>query len=179
MKIVYGPFIRTLEEQLYFDEMVERLRKENPKRPATTTQAPSTQRTLERNELDDITYWSRPLPPPEKWKANPSAKTIEERVQPRPLDPREIELFERTRRRPKNSEGSSIKSSVTPLLRERAIEAFVYTPPARVTEAEVKARAVNLVEYKSEPLKEVWVELPWWKAIFHRLRGHKVKIDDE
>lgn len=157
--------------------LVEKLKKDRLLKAPSTAQEPSTQRTLERDPLDDLKWQSRDLPT--NWKARPSAKTLDEAVNKRPLDPDEISHFEATRRRPKNSQGMSTASATTAIGRECAIAAFVYTPPAKVTEEEVKERAVGLVEYKSEPVKEIWVEIPWYKALWHKITGHEVKQDSK
>lgn len=177
MKITNRPYFRTLEEHLYFEALVRQLRKDNPKRPPTTVQAPSTQRTLDRDPLLDFEYQNRPLPT--NWKANPNAKTIDESVAKRDLDPHEISHFESVRRRPKNSQGESQKSATTPERHTRAVESFIYSPPAQVTKREVEERAVNLVQYKTEPMKEVWKPMPWWKALIHRIKGNKIRIESK
>lgn len=177
MNINYDPYFRSYEDQLLFEEMVEELRK-RPKKPPTTEQAASTQRTLDRDPKDDEAWFFRPLP--ENWKAVPSAKTIEEAVGTRGLNPIEISHVESIRRRPKNSLGNTQRSSVSGASRARGIDAILFSGPATVTKQEIKDRAVNLTAYKSTPPpQEVWVELPWYKALFHWFRGNKIKTVDK
>lgn len=176
MKISYAPFLRTLEEQLYLDSVVERLKKIRVTQPASTVQAKSTQATLDRDPADDDKHIARLVGPmSDSWKAIPSAKTLDEAVGARYIDPVEASHFESIRRRPKNSLGQSEKSAVTPSRREAGIQALRYTPPAKVTQKEVESRAVNLVQYKSEPMTEEWVQIPWYKALIHWIKGNKVK----
>jgi hypothetical protein len=150
LKINYGPYIRTLEQQIEFDNLVIALKAKTPKRPPTTTQAESTMRTLSRDPRDDFAWQNRPLP--ENWKAKPDAETLEAMVGEREVDLGLVSMEETRRRRPKNSDGQSEKSATTPERREKAIDAVIYTPPAKVTKEEVEAKAINLQEYKSTPI---------------------------
>lgn len=176
MKISYAPFIRTLEEQLYLDSVVEHLKKTRTIIPPSTVQAASTRATLNRDVKDDDRHIARLVGPmPDGWKAIPNAKTLDEAVGARHIDPIEQSHFQAIRRRPKNSFGQSEKSGVSPSRREAGIQAFRYTPPAKVTQKEVESRAVNLVQYKSEPMTEEWVQIPWYKALIHWIKGNKVK----
>jgi hypothetical protein len=98
----------------------------------------------------------------------------------RDLTPSEI-LTEETRRRScKNTLGQSKASSVTPLGRERAVSAIIYTPPAKVTRHQVEKEAVNLTQIKSTPLPEAseeWKEMNWFQAFKHWLKGNKIRLD--
>ena len=191
MKITPLPgYFRSLEAQLEMDALVTELRRRNPPKPRPikpdgmseadfilSLQAPSTQRTMKMNDKELEEYRNRPLPA--NWLANPDAKTNDESVGMRPITAQELTLEEQRRRTIKNTLGQSENSSVSELGRERGIQGFLYTPPAQVTTKEVETKAVNLVEYKSEPLKEEWIELPWWKAILHKLKGNKIKVTNK
>lgn len=187
MNINYD-YHRSLESQQEFDKLVEEFRRINPPKPKPikpqemsdeefilAMQGPTTKATLMRSKEEQAKWLDRPLPT--NWKAVPNAKTDEERVGARTLRPDEVSHIESIRRRPKNSLGQSTQSSVSDLQRERGVAALLYTPPARPSAKEIENRAVNLVQYKSEPLKEVWIEMPWYKALFHWARGNKIKVD--
>lgn len=182
MKITHRPYFRTLEEQIYLDEMVEDLKKNRTIKPPSSEQALSTAKNLARPKSEDAAWQARLTGPlPEGWQAVPKAKTIDEAVGMglRKLDPEEISHVESVRRRPKNSTGQSMKDGISPLKRDRAVAAITCSPPARVTPQEVQQRAVNLVEYKSEPLKEEWVDIKWYQAIIHWIKGNKVKQQEK
>ena len=100
----------------------------------------------------------------------------------RVMDPKEASHAEAIRRRPKNSKGQSLGSSVTPDKKEKGVQGFIFSPSAKPTAEEIATRAANLVEYKSEPAREVWVNMTWYQALFHRLMGGKVEhrvVDNE
>ncbi len=190
MKIVEMPhwWSRTPQAQAEMDSVIAELRAKYPPKPrpikpegmseadfVLSLQAQSTAAVLKMNEEELAAHKARPMV--DNWKAVPDAKTTEEAVGQRYLDPREISHVEATRRRAKNSTGQSELSATNPEKRESAIQGFIFSPPARVTPDEVKAKAVNLVEYKSEPLTETWVELTWWQALIHRIKGNKIRID--
>lgn len=197
MKITWRPHIRTLEEQLKFDALIEEMRakrgavRPKPVKPEGMTeeefilslQAPSTRRTLTMTPLEHAEYMARPLLTMDEVKAVKDAdfstpEGIKRGIGQRDLSLEEIHTFETMRRRPKNTTGQSDKSATTPEKKETASQAFIFSPPAKVTREEIRERAVNLKEYKTE-LKEVWIELPWWKALWHRIRGNKIQIDSK
>lgn len=168
MKISNRPYYRSLADQLYIEMLVEKIKKDRLLKAPSTIQEPSTQRTLERDPLDDLRWQSRDLPT--NWKARPNAKTLAEAVNKRALDPQEISHVEATRRRPKNSQGMGQASAATEIGRECAISAFVYTPGIKVNEEEIKARAIGLVPYKSEMPVEIPAKPdPWYKSIWSKL----------
>lgn len=159
----------------YVDWMASEIKKTIVVKPPTTEQQASTQATLNRDPSLDYDHINRLVGPmPDGWMAVPNAKTDDERVGMRSLNPIEISHAEAIRRRPKNSLGQSEKRGVSEVKIDRATQAFVYTPPAKVTKKEVEDRAVNLVQYKSQPIKEVWVEMNWYQALIHKLRGNKI-----
>ena len=188
MKIVERPigWTRSFKEQKEFDALVAELRVLYPPKPRPvcpegmskeefiiSLQAASTAATLRRTDEEQAVWNARPLPT--NWLANPEAKTNDESVGMRALDPTEISHFEAIRRRPKNSQGQSTASGTTAEGRERGIQGFIYTPGASVTKSEVETRGVNLIQYETKPMTEVWVEMPWYKALFHRLKGNKIR----
>lgn len=160
---------------------MEKLKASRTPKAPSTEQAPSTLKALEaqakRNPIEDMAWANRPLPA--DWKAVPNAKSKEESVGMRNLQASEILTEETRRRRAKNSDGQATGSSTSKENRQRAQEAFIYTPAARVSRRDVELRAVGLVEYKSEPMKEVWVEMNWFQALIHRIRGNKVISTDK
>lgn len=180
MKLSYTPSLKTLSEQLAEDRLVEELKRLRPNIKATDQQEPSTLKNLSRDPAQDDEWIARLVNTvPDNWKAVPDAKTTDEAVAARRLDPQEVQIVETARRRPKNSRGQSTKSATTVELRERAVQAILFTPPAKVTKAEVDARAVNLVQYKSQPIKEEWRPMTWYEALWHWIKGNKIRSENK
>lgn len=188
MKLSYRPYFRTLEDELNLEKIVTELKgRRGPGRPRPvkpegmsqedfilSLQSPHAQRVMKMNEQELSDYRNRP--DPENWLSNPDAKTNDESVGKREVDPNDMQLIEGMRRRGhQNTLLQSDTSSVTPAKRAHAIDAIIYTPPADVTKEEVERRAVNLVEYKSEPIVEEWKEMNWLEALVHWIKGGKVK----
>lgn len=186
MNFSWRPYHRSLQDQIALDELVKELKAKNPPKPKPikpegmreedfilSLQTSSAQRVLKMNSQELSEYQSRTLPT--DWLANKDAKTNDESVGARRLDPIEVSHVESTRRRAKNSAGQSIQSSVTDEKKETANQAFRYSPSAEVTSKEVEERAVNLTKIESQPLKETWVDLTWWQALIHWAKGNKVK----
>lgn len=191
MKITEMPhwWSRTPRAQAEMDSLVAELKRKYPPKPRPvkpdgmseadfilSLQASSTMRTLKMTDKELEEYRARPMA--ENWKAVPNAKTTDEAVGARPLDIEEISHIESIRRRPKNSTGQSEGTATPKEARDKAAAAFIFTPPAKVTKAEVDQKAVNLVQYKSEPMTEVWREMTWWQALVHRIKGNKIKSDE-
>ncbi len=118
------------------------------------------------------------------WRANPDAKTDEERVGMRHIDPSVLVKHQVARANRKfiyrDDRTSMIGwregvSSVSAEKRERGIGAFRFTPPAEVTNQEIVDKAVGLVEYKSEPPVYEWKKITAWQALKHWLKGGEVK----
>jgi len=180
MKLTHSPSFRTLEEQLALDKMIEQLKKGNPKIKSSDKQEPSTERNLARDPSKDDEWIARLVNTvPDNWKAVPNAKTTDEAVAARPVTPQEITVVENTRRRPKNSFGQSNKRGISDVKLNRGLEAFLFTPPARVTKKEIEERAVNLIPIKSTPIIEEWRPLTWYEALWHWLKGNKIRQDVE
>lgn len=184
MKISHKPYFRTLQQELEHEAVCAELRAQiKVKKPPTTVQAASTQRTLDRDPSLDWEWQNRPLPPAEKIYAKPlpkdfnDPKQMAEFVGAREVSAEEVILAETARRRSKNTIGQSELSATTPLLREKAIDAVHYTPPAKVTIEEIEKRAVGLVPYKSEQIKEVRAHVPWYKAIIGWFSKHEEKYE--
>jgi len=152
----------TLDDVAYMEMMCQALNKV-PKRQGTTNQAPSTMRNLSRDPKEDEKWFNRPMP--EDWKCE---------VTHRPIAPDEYSAHKATQSS-RNTLGESKKSATTITGRDRAIQGFIYSPPAKVTKKEVDERAVNLTAFKTSPLTEVWVEIPWYKALFHWIKGNSIK----
>lgn len=120
----------------------------------TTEQSASTQALLEaqkfRPEWRDKEYWDRALPT--DWKAVPEAKSNDESVGMRSFTPTEFVLAQSARDAPKNSIGQSESSSVDSEKREKGIEAFTYSEPAKLTPEQIK-KLTKLTEIVSTPLE--------------------------
>jgi hypothetical protein len=180
MKLTYNLSPTSLDEQLAFDRLVSDLKKTNPKPFVSGEQHESTKRNLARDPAKDDEWVARLVNTvPDGWKARPDAKSTDEAVAKRPLSADEILIVETIRRGSKNTRGQSLRAGLDAKTRQKGVEAFLFTPPAKVTRAEVEARAVNLVPIVSKPIVEEWRELTWWEALLHRLRGNKIRIDSK
>ncbi len=171
---------RKPEDVMYMQEMLDAL-KERPRKPLPqcpegmtrdewilSMQPESTKRVLS-GEAEKMPW------PPLFWKAVPDAKTLDEAVGMRNISIEEFILIDGMRKNSKNTLGQSEISATTPARRESAIQGFIYSPPADVTKDEVLKKATGLVAYKTQPPAEVWVKIPWYKALIHRWLGGEVK----
>lgn len=126
-----------------------------PKKPKTVEQCASTQRILDRDPSLDEEWFNRPLPAEAiaQSKALREAKTDEERsllVAERKLDPGQVQIIEAHRRNSKNTMGQSELSATPEEAHHRAVEAFVFSPPAKLTAEEIE-KLVSLVGYSDPP----------------------------
>lgn len=140
----------------FMEMMVKELSKQ-PKKPATTTQCASTQATLNRPKEQDEAHFNRVI---EKY-WEPTTE-----LGRKDFDPTQVAIIEDLRRKSKNTLGASPYSSMTPESRERAIEAFTYTPPAALTPEQIlkakQTHVTQITEYQPTPedLEQVIVETP-------------------
>lgn len=138
------------EFALYVQEMAEALKK-LPKKPPSYEQSASTKVLLERQantpkELD-FEWFSRPLPTKQEAAAVPNAKTLDEAVGKRDFDPTQVAVVEDIRRKGRNTLGQSHARGMTKETREKAIHAFTYSEPAKLTlEDQRKAKETVLKE---------------------------------
>ena len=92
-------------------------------------QAKSTQAILARDPKDDEKHWLRHLPEGVQYRKEDGSVDVGERA----VTIEEVSHVEAIRRRPKNSQGQSEKSSVGEEKREVAIQAYLYSPAAPLT----------------------------------------------
>jgi hypothetical protein len=185
---------RTEQHQSYAEHVAALQRESRPVRPKPvqpegmsreewieSMQPKSTQALIAKHK--DPSYVadnSRPLP--DAAIANPNAKSLDELVAVRQLDPIQVSHVEATRRRPKNSIGQSPKSATTKEKRESAIHHFEVSGHAIIKPEDVD-RVIKKLEpivnvAQSEPV-EVWKPLTFWQAVKHWLQGGKVKRSEE
>lgn len=173
-------------ESAYVEEMCTKLRearKNDPPRPVNTKQFASTLAAVEIQKTrkpEEDKYWAnRPLP--ENWKAVPDAdfstpEGIDRAVNKRNVDPHDVILHEATRHSARNTLGQSELSATTPERRESAIHHFEVSGSIKASDIDQDANIVGMVEIISQPPpKEVWIDLPWHKALWHWLKGNKTK----
>jgi hypothetical protein len=137
--------------------------------PDISKQEPSTVKALMRDPNDDLKHFQRA--DPDDWKKE---------IVMRPLDPQEINKYQAERMARQFScyyRGEPISKRSEHANRQNAIDAFRFTSGANVTVDEVKARGVNLNEYRTTVI-EKWIELTWWKAVLHKIRGNQIKEED-
>lgn len=168
MKLSWRPHYRTLHEQIAFDKLVEEIKAARPTKPKPikpdgmsdeefiiSLQTPHAQSVLKMDGRELSEYQSRALPT--NWKANPNAKTNDESVGMRDIDPFQADIIESIRRAEKNTIGASEK---------RAIDEHIdLSAMLKIKERKIELRAP----------KEIWAELTLWQAIKHWIKGNKVK----
>lgn len=129
-------------------------------------QAPSTRRTLERPKSQDAAWLSRPIP-------------IEARIATKPEDmakfERKISLDEyrafNATRGHRNSLGQSEVSGASLAARERAINAFIFSRPAKLTDQE-RQRIHQIAPYSPPPPLPP-KEPSWLQRVYQRFFGKK------
>lgn len=132
------------EDQSYTKMMSEALRK-TPKRPPTTTQCASMQATMDRDPSKDAEHWNRKLDISKAIAPHP--ETCE-----RKISTDEFIMVEGLRRSSKNTLGQSEKSATTEERKEKAVHAYTYSQPTKLSDAE-KQKITQLESIKE--LKEV------------------------
>lgn len=161
-------------QQAYMDRMVE-AQKAQPRMPIKhVPQHASTLANLELQKDPDYKRdWTEPLPQ--------HAQIRDEEgnvfVNTREISPEEFAIEDRRRRGSKNTLGQSDESSATDESKERAEHHFMVSPPAKLTEDE-KLRLVGLIGIASQPPpQEEWREISWPQAVWHWIRGGKIRND--
>ncbi len=133
----------------------------------TTTQCASTQAVLDRDPKLDELHWNRGLP--STWKAVPDAKTTDEVVAKRSIDPAEAIVVEGLRHASRNTLGTAdLYSSVDKEKRDKGIWAFTYSKPTKLTAEQVK-KVTRLEEIVNTPLEPV--EKPKKLGMLGRLKA--------
>lgn len=134
-------------------------------------QCESTQKALlaqkNRKPHEDIDYLLRPMP---ECIANPEAKSLDELTSKRTLDPSEV-IQDKSLKQGRNQLGQSEKGSVDADKRQKGIEAFTYSEPAKLTEEQVK-KLTKLQEIVNTPLEPIEKPKKSWKNIWGFLQGH-------
>lgn len=140
-------------------------------------QEPSTKEIIRKQE--DPNYqrdWSEPLP--DNVLANPEAKTKEELIGARSITNEEYDIYEGHRRKSKNTLGQSKLSAFSKEARERGAHSFLVSQPVELSKEEIEALTdlTDPVEGipASVPQTE-WRKIPWYKAMWHWIRGGEVK----
>lgn len=111
--------------------------------PESTKAALLAQKT--RKPEDDMDHVLRPMP---DCLANPEATTLDELTAKRNVDEIEVDLYRGMQRRSKNTIGQSDGISVDAEKRQRGIEAFTYSPPAKLTDEQFK-KVKKLEEFEA------------------------------
>lgn len=143
----------------YANQMAAELRK-LPKRAVTTAQSVSTQAILDRPAIADVPMWLRP--PITGWEADKHAM--------RDITIEQYEVENKRRKASKNTLGQSEQSATTAERKDRAIQGFIYTPPAKLT-AQEQLKMVQLqpiVELGPITQPTVEVKQSWFSRLFKR-----------
>lgn len=139
-------------------------------------QAQSTQVLLEKHKDPDYKRdWSAPLP--DNVLANPKADSLDELTNKRDLSLDEIKNYHFPGKY--NTLGQSSKSAFEDT-KDKAKHAFMVTPPALLSETEMKSVAVLTPPVEGVPTTmpaEEWKPMSTWEAIKHKIKGNKVKLN--
>lgn len=169
---------RNPEQRRYAEDMAALLSAIPRDRPTrTTVQCASTQAILDRDPACDEEWFNRPWPESviAQSRALRDAKSDEERarlVNQIALDPVQVQVLEAHRRQSKNTLGQSELSGITEDAKRLAIDAFIHSPPAKLTPSERKkvtelmpmsSRMVPPEEEDIEP--EAPLILHYWREI--------------
>ena len=142
-------------------------------------QQPSTNEKLamqaSRSPEEDEAYWNRPMLPVEAYRVERDAEKVFREKNRASID--DIARAEALRHIPRNQLGESKLSATTPEKRASAIHHFEVAGNVKPADIDYD-KIVGLEPIKSEPPpQEVWVELPWYKAVWHWVKGGKVRSD--
>jgi hypothetical protein len=141
--------------------------------PKSTQDALAKQK--DRPAEEDLEFVLRPIS--EDYLAVKDAQSLDELVPARPISPQEFTSFMSMRASRGNRKGESKASSVSPEKRERAIEAFMYSPPAKPTLGDMK-RLKSLTEMDAVAVTEIskeksLSEYSWWERLKYRMFSYK------
>ncbi len=109
-------------------------------------QQPSTLAIMARPKEDDEKHWLRHLPEGAQIRDKDGNVNIGERA----VTIEEISHVEATRRRPKNSQGQSELSATTEEKKEASVNAFICSPPARLSPEEIQ-KVSQIAPYTPPP----------------------------
>jgi hypothetical protein len=142
-------------------------------------QQPSTQAILARPKERDFEHWCRPLVDCQVRDKDGNVDIGERKV-----TAQEVIIEEKRRRAPKNEVGQSTKDGSGQELREAAVNAFMCSPPAELTEEDKKRLAkpkpyeepIALAQDTSkEEKRNGWDFRAWstrWSNFLYKLRNH-------
>lgn len=139
-----------------------------------TAQQPSTLAIMARPKEDDEKHWNRHLPPGVQF----LDKDGNVDVAAREVTPQEVMIEESRRHSSKNTTGQSEKSGSGEQKKEAAVHAFIYSPPAALSEEE-KQRAVQWKRYDpitAHPFEEE-IKRSIGSRILHWLWKRGVPVD--
>lgn len=157
----------------YAEFMAESLRTNKPTTVRKLTEAEiiamqpaSTRKTLERDPTLDEAHYNRVVL---NAMAIPGAdlstpQDLDMAVAKRELGIEEALLVQDIRQKARNTLGRSELSSVTPELRIKGIEAYIYSRPAELTKEELK-KVTKLEEIKSTPLEQIKPKPSFWNKL--------------
>jgi hypothetical protein len=174
------------KDPLYKELMVEALKAQRrEKTTPSTEQSASTAAILARPESEDEKWRNRPFLSPEQiyahGKIDQARMLVDEDYYRqvtgfRKVTEQEVNLIEGMRRQSKNTLGDAVStmgaSSVSQESKERAINAFMYSPPAKLTPLEtqnltelkkmLEPPKIPYAEKKRKPIKALFWEVTGW-----------------
>lgn len=147
-------------------------------------QSPSTQAILLRDPSKDEEHFNRLLDV-DRAQVEKSGEEVVINAEKRIADygMAQINHLEAVRRRAKNSLGQSKQSATDKETKDSAVHHFLVSPPAKLTKEEEKQvtqlSQPQAVVAQPQLTKEVWVEMTWYQALVHWLKGNKIEKRDE
>lgn len=115
-----------------------------------TAQQPSTMAIMARPKEDDEKHFNRPMPTKAQCQVLDKDGNVD--VGERKVTPREVILHKSTQRAEKNTVGQPDIAAIDEPKRARAIDAFIYTPPAELSEEDKKKLKVLTAYAQPQPL---------------------------
>lgn len=147
---VSEPYLES--RQAFFLELAKNLGPVKERKPISldklyAMQQPSTQKRLQMTDAEIKEYWNSPLP-------EGAQLSDEERYSTRDLSIDEIDLYRTHQHTAKNTAHTEALSS-SPEAKERAVHAFMFHPPADITQDDIKRiTGIKPIKSASPPLIE-------------------------
>ena len=131
----------------------------------TNEQCESTKRLLALKDDDLSAYQNRPLPT--NWLAVKDASNMDEAVNARLVTTQEVALVEDIRRKSKNTSGTLDLKGPSAEAKERAAQAFRFTPPAKLTPEQIeRLSSLNLITEYEGTVTIGADKQNWFKRLF-------------
>jgi hypothetical protein len=175
------------------DDSWKSMTREQLKAHRESIQNPHVLKVMNMSSEELAKYRDRPMPAKEDWKRETDAEKIQgEMIAKNPTRINDLAIAEHERHKSKNTQGDAVSegaTSVSPVKVERAIEAYIHTPPAPMTDAQKAGlnraelvrqetlRELTKIEQYSGPVVEVEKKKPgFWSRLFGTSKTHQGDI---